>query len=196
MRGPKKSPRLTQEDWLMAGFRALTEHGPSALKAETLARQMGTTKGSFYWHFKDVPDFHAALLDMWETRAVTEIIALIDGSDAPDTRLPHLLTVAATGAPVEAGGTQLEPAIRAWARGHSQAQATVERIDTRRRAYLDQLCAANPDMPVSAGQTLYAAFVGLQMLDADPRNAVDLLLGLAKHLEQSGINKGDHSSHK
>ncbi|MFN3661424.1 TetR family transcriptional regulator [Yoonia sp.] len=45
------------EDWLMAGFRALASHGPSALRAAALARDLGTTKGSFYWHFKDLPDY-------------------------------------------------------------------------------------------------------------------------------------------
>ncbi|MEH6751885.1 MAG: TetR family transcriptional regulator, partial [Paracoccaceae bacterium] len=37
----------------MAGLAALAEAGPVALKAEPMARRLGTTKGSFYWHFAD-----------------------------------------------------------------------------------------------------------------------------------------------
>ena len=34
---------------------ALAETGPEALKAEPLAARLGVSKGSFYWHFRDVP---------------------------------------------------------------------------------------------------------------------------------------------
>ena len=57
--------RLTRPDWLLAGFQALAEAGPVALKAEPMARRLGTTKGSFYWHFADVPDFHRQMLSLW-----------------------------------------------------------------------------------------------------------------------------------
>ena len=69
--------RLTKSDWLMTGFDAVAETGPDALKAEPLARRLGTTKGSFYWHFADVPAFHAALLAAWEVQATADMLAAV-----------------------------------------------------------------------------------------------------------------------
>ena len=38
----------------MAGFRALSAEGPQGIRVEAIARQLKLSKGSFYWHFKDV----------------------------------------------------------------------------------------------------------------------------------------------
>mgnify|MGYP001820637128 CR=1 FL=1 len=73
-----RKPRLTKEAWINAGLSALKEHGPDALKAEALARRLGTTKGSFYWHFKDIPAYHDALLDVWLASAVDDFSATLN----------------------------------------------------------------------------------------------------------------------
>jgi AcrR family transcriptional regulator len=52
--------------WLNAGLQALTSQGPAGLRVMQIAKQMGVTKGSFYWHFKDLAEFQAAVLDEWE----------------------------------------------------------------------------------------------------------------------------------
>ena len=33
--------------------------------AEALARKVGASKGSFYWHFKGLPDFHQQVAAAW-----------------------------------------------------------------------------------------------------------------------------------
>ena len=45
--------RLSREAWAAAGLRALTDGGVAAVAVEPLAASLGTTKGSFYWHFSD-----------------------------------------------------------------------------------------------------------------------------------------------
>ena len=42
----KVTQRLTREDWILAGFRALSTSGTTALRVEPVARVLGTTKGS------------------------------------------------------------------------------------------------------------------------------------------------------
>ena len=61
------STRLTVEDWLQAGYTLLAEQGVRALKVESLCRQMGVTRGSFYWHFEDMSSYRAALVESWNT---------------------------------------------------------------------------------------------------------------------------------
>ena len=52
----------TGADWLKAARLALLHRGPDAVRVEPLARGLGVTKGSFYWHFKDRNALLEALL--------------------------------------------------------------------------------------------------------------------------------------
>ncbi len=152
------SKRLTKSDWLSAGLKAVAEAGPEALKAEPLARRLGTSKGSFYWHFSDVPAFHAALLAEWEAQARADIATALATQNSPTARLRHLGQMIAT----KSTGQAIDPAIRAWSRGNARAALSVERVDLQRldaiRDLLGQLDIANPEM----SRILYAAAIGMQ----------------------------------
>lgn len=58
--------RLEKKDWMRAARLALLHGGPNAVRVETLARQLGVSKGSFYWHFKNREAILEALLREWE----------------------------------------------------------------------------------------------------------------------------------
>src|SRR5882724_4708075 len=55
--------QLSAKDWLDQGLKALARDGFTALKAEPLAKALGVSRGSFYWHFADVEAFHGATID-------------------------------------------------------------------------------------------------------------------------------------
>lgn len=63
------------------------EAGPTALSVEALSRQMGLTKGSFYWHFGDRAELLDAALEMW---AAEQTQALIDHANHAETPLERL----------------------------------------------------------------------------------------------------------
>ncbi|MFN3953628.1 MAG: TetR/AcrR family transcriptional regulator [Pararhodobacter sp.] len=176
---PSRAP-LGPEDWLMAGFRALVSAGPNALRAEPLARAMGTTKGSFYWHFKDVADYHARLLAHWQTRAFDDVMAALAPHSSSAARLRHLCRLAVSFAHPAYGGAELEPALRAWARGDARVATCVQHMDARRIAYLEGLCQEAGITEPHAARLLYAATTGLELLDApSPEQklaTIDLLL--------------------
>jgi len=50
---PKKKERstLSAGDWEQQALVLIAEKGIRAVAIESLARRMGVTKGSFYWHF-------------------------------------------------------------------------------------------------------------------------------------------------
>lgn len=160
-------PRLRVEDWLMAGLRALARSGPSALRAEALARELATTKGSFYWHFKDLPEYLNRLIRFWEDHAFEGVIASLDPEASPRDRLDQLCLLAADFRDPAYGGQALEPALRAWAISDPGVAEAVARMDARRIEYLEKLCReANitaPEAPV----LLYALAVGLENLRHD-----------------------------
>lgn len=57
---------LVREDWLDAAVRALRQSGIDAVHVESLARDLGVTKGSFYWHYVNRAELLDALLERWE----------------------------------------------------------------------------------------------------------------------------------
>ena len=59
------SDQLSAKDWLDQGLKTLAQKGFTALEAEPLAKAMGVSRGSFYWHFADINAFHAAVLAHW-----------------------------------------------------------------------------------------------------------------------------------
>ncbi|MBU4529408.1 MAG: TetR/AcrR family transcriptional regulator [Hoeflea sp.] len=174
----KPSGRQTADDWIQAGFRALATRGPSALKAEALAREIGTTKGSFYWHFADLADFKARLLAHWEARAFDEIVDKLETTPDPVQRLRQLCILAVSFRDPAYGSSAAEPALRAWAREDGNVAEAVRRMDQRRLAYLDSLCRSCGLRRDDAGTILYAVFVGLENMDGEPEIATQTILGL------------------
>ena len=68
--------RLTANDWVAAGLRALVDGGVDAVKILPLAQGMGVTRGSFYWHFQNRAELLARLLDAWEATNTKAILSL------------------------------------------------------------------------------------------------------------------------
>ena len=60
--------RLSREGWLARALEVLGKKGAGQLAVESLARQLGVTKGSFYWHFRDRDDFFRIVHDGQKTQ--------------------------------------------------------------------------------------------------------------------------------
>ncbi len=58
--------RLSSVDWEQAALEAIAEQGIGAAAVEPLARRLGVTKGSFYWHFPTRESLLKAALERWE----------------------------------------------------------------------------------------------------------------------------------
>ncbi len=104
--------QLGREDWLLAGLQALAQEGEAGLRVEAVARRLGVTKGSFYWHFRDRAGWRQAVLDWWEHRAFA---VLAKGASRP----------AAAGAPEPRA---VERAVRLWARTDLAAAQCLSRV--------------------------------------------------------------------
>lgn len=63
---PLKSPSLQPLDWIHAAYARLSAEGIDAVRVEVLARELGVSKGSFYWHFQDREDLLGKMLAHWE----------------------------------------------------------------------------------------------------------------------------------
>src|SRR3954471_14674740 len=106
--GTGMTNQLSAKDWLHRGLKPLAKSGFPALKAEPLAKAMGVSRGSFYWHFADIGAFHAAILKHWSEVAAERIIANLEAAPDNRERLPLLLRQAF------GGRLALESAVRTW----------------------------------------------------------------------------------
>ena len=171
-----KTP-LSPAAWIEAGLTQLTAIGPLALRAEPLSRHLKTSKGSFYWHFKDVPAFQAALLAEWKDRAMAQLAedAAMDGSET-DKMIRFGQSVQ---------GDKAGPALRAWAQSDKSVAKTIAAVDDAR---LKQLISQMKSIGVTNddfAKAAYGALVGLKQMKSDDGDAlvafaalVDLVMAL------------------
>ena len=82
--------RLSAADWEQAALDTLAESGLGAVAVESLARRLGVTKGSFYWHFPTREALVKAALERWERRDEDEVMAPIEPIADPRERLREL----------------------------------------------------------------------------------------------------------
>jgi len=95
MTGRSATPRrrLTADDWAAAALAVIAEGGLPAVAVEPLAARLGTTKGSFYWHFANRAALLEAALDRWERQTTTDVDARVRAAAAePLARLRLLIT--------------------------------------------------------------------------------------------------------
>jgi AcrR family transcriptional regulator len=158
--GAPMSDQLSAKDWLDQGLKTLAESGFTALKAEPLAKAMGVSRGSFYWHFADVDAFHAAVLAHWREVAAEQIIAGIEAAVGNEGPIELLLRRTFGRKPA------LESAIRSWATLSPVARTAVQAIDRRRLSYVESLLEASgipSDIARPRAQILYWAFLGFAL---------------------------------
>jgi AcrR family transcriptional regulator len=83
--------RLSAADWERAALDMISEQGVAALAVEALARRLGVTKGSFYWHFRNREALLSATLLRWEADDERELQHHIGAAaDEPRERLGAL----------------------------------------------------------------------------------------------------------
>jgi AcrR family transcriptional regulator len=148
---------LTSEDWVSHGVAVLAKQGFGALKADTLAKSLNVTRGSFYWHFKDVAAYHKAVIELWRQRTTDDIIAQINTVTDSAKRLPSLLRTAL------GGNRGLDKAMRAWALSEPVAKQALAEIEAIRVQYLEQLLRS-ANVPAKSiktrAQILHWTYVG------------------------------------
>ena len=126
--------RLTADTWTGVALEAIAEGGLAAVSVEGLARRLGATKGSFYWHFDNRDALIEATLAAWEAGETVEVAKMLAPLTDAASRLRVLLRAALDdrpGARVEAGllADSNVPIVR----------ASLERATRARTDYLRQL---------------------------------------------------------
>jgi AcrR family transcriptional regulator len=81
---------LSPQDWIDAALAAIAADGLAAVAVEPLAARLGTSKGSFYWHFASRDALLEAALANWEQQYTTEVTAASASAPAGHTPAARL----------------------------------------------------------------------------------------------------------
>src|SRR5690606_16538900 len=130
MKGSERTGRLSAEDWAQAALELIAEQGVAAVAVEPLARRLGVTKGSFYWHFPSREALLVAALERWEQVEQEEGFAQLAAIPDPAQRLRSLFTLAAHAAPSHIVYSELSKAL-----DHPVVRPVIERASARRLEY-------------------------------------------------------------
>ena len=152
--------RLGPDDWTKAALLAIGEKGAKNVSVERLARELGTTKGSFYWHFKDRPALIDAALARWERDFTDLVIDQLSAIEDPRRRFRALLETTFDDAP----GVVIDANLVADA-SDPAVGAALERAARKRLAFVNRIFAqigtpGGPDRALLA----FSAYVGLAQL--------------------------------
>jgi AcrR family transcriptional regulator len=157
--------RTPRETWIEEGLRALASGGPDAVRVEQLARELGVTKGGFYWQFDDRGALLGEMLDTWERLLVDEVIEGIEtrGGTAR-TKLRRLFALASEEA------VSIDLAVRDWARRDKAVAKRLRRVDNRRMDYMRSLfgafCPDEDDVEVRC-VLAFSLWIGNHFMAAD-----------------------------
>ncbi|SFN27976.1 TetR/AcrR family transcriptional regulator [Dokdonella immobilis] len=159
--------KLSRGDWLAHGMDVLAKEGFDALKADLLAKSLGVSRGSFYWHFKDIRAFHAALIEEWHQRATQQVIDWLEQGAEESRRLNALVQRAWT------VSSRTERAVRAWATHNPEIASRIEAVDTQRIGYIADLLESaglTPKQARARALFIASAYLGRIVL-GDSRSA-------------------------
>ena len=162
-----KATRLDAAAWVVAAFDALADGGIDAVRVEPLAKALGITKGSFYWHFADRRALLDAMLEAWMQGRVAAIRQQAPLRGAPAAVLRQVADLYTRNA--NARGLAIELAIRALARTDDGAAKAVRGVDRERLQQVGDLFAALgwPRGEAQARAVLFYSYLfGESLLDA------------------------------
>lgn len=153
--------RLSKTEWLDHGLNDLATKGFTSLKADKLAKSLGVSRGSFYWHFKDLAAFHQAVINHWHDQMVGGINMLNEAPFAPEVKLQQVIEIGVT------GDRNLEQAIRAWSFNAAHVNDVVAKVDALRLEFLEKAFGAmgiSAETASARARVIYCGFLGQLML--------------------------------
>lgn len=172
-RKPKeRNGRLSAEDWAQAALDLIAEQGVAAVAVEPLARRLGVTKGSFYWHFPSRDALLQAALERWETVEQEALFGALEAIPEPHERLRSLIQMVAAEIQSHVIYSALLQAL-----DHPIVQPVIGRVSERRLEYLTsafrQVGFEQPKARHRA-RLAYSAYVGFLQLSLQlPQSRLD-----------------------
>ncbi len=180
--------RLSAADWEEGALDLIATHGVGAVAVESLAKQLGVTKGSFYWHFPTREALLKAAIDRWEKQSTDKFIEDVAPIADPRARLRELFRRTGHEAKSHAIYSAL---LRAFDHPISRpvmARVTQQRMDLLFDAYRQM--GMTDETAAYRARLAYAAYVGFLQLTLHvgmPRLEHDKMEAYVEHVIEALI---------
>jgi AcrR family transcriptional regulator len=155
--------RLSADDWAEAALDLIAEQGIAAVAVEPLARRLGVTKGSFYWHFPSRDALLQAALERWESFEQEQVFGRLEAMPDPRERLAALFQMVA-----HEFKSHVVYSALLKAPDHPVVQPVIDRVSQRRLDYLTasfRQAGLNRTDAQHRARLTYAAYVGFLQLN-------------------------------
>lgn len=161
---------LTGERWAEEALEVIAQSGVSAVAVEPLAKKLGVTKGSFYWHFANRDALLDAALTLWEKRETEEIIESVSREADPRQRIEALFWKVL-------GDRRTSPLYFALSAvsGDPRIGSAVRRVAERRLGFMTECFTAlgmGEEEARRRSLMAYALYLGMLQLQRDARFAL------------------------
>ena len=133
----KATDRQSRKSWLEAALQALARGGIDRVRVESLAKDLGVTKGSFYWHFKDREQFFDEMLSFWAEQSTQTVITNVHYPTDPAARVRAVAEDI-----VRRDLAGMDPHIRSWTQYDPERAEIVAGIDKIRFEFIRGLFLA------------------------------------------------------
>jgi AcrR family transcriptional regulator len=161
--------RLDRGRWIDAALAAIESGGPDAVAVGPLARGLGVTKGSFYWHFADRRELLRAALETWLRRHTIETEERFGAITDARRRLRLLFSYAMV---------ELRPTVIVQLLAHVDDPDIAAAVNEATRRRIDFIAAAYRELGLTPARArdqallAYSSFLGFAQLSRDPEPAV------------------------
>ena len=156
---------LQRYDSLQAALDIFVAEGIDAVRITRLADDLGMTRGSFYWHFKNRQDMIDALVNFWKCKNTPALIAAVERARTLEEGILGFFEICVDATHFD---PRLDLAIREWARRsenirHLLDQEDQVRIDALQQYFL-RFDYPMPEALIRA-RVLYFSQIGFYALD-------------------------------
>jgi AcrR family transcriptional regulator len=154
----KMNRRLKPEDWIRAAIEGLLKRGVKGLRIAHLARELGVTPGSFYWHFQDRDEFRDRILQYWRNEMLSRAMRVVRDVGKGSAKLRTLPDIL-----IQRGLPDYDAAIRTWSLTEPVAAAEIAKVDALRVRWLTNMfeeAGVSSDVAALRAQTVFWVFLG------------------------------------
>lgn len=158
----KERSTLSAGDWEQQALVLIAEKGIRAVAVESLARRMGVTKGSFYWHFHNRDSLLEQSLLRWEKHDAANLQASLGAIEDPRERLRSFFR--------RTGREKLTHNVYnalCMASDHPQVEPLLERVAARRMKHIEKAfeeIGFDPQEAYHRARLTYSAYLGFLQL--------------------------------
>lgn len=134
---PSRGDREGAKVWIEGALDAIVSRGPEAIKIERLAREIGVSKGSFYWFFDGLDDLLRRALEHWRDDINGNLFDEIQNRDtSAREKLTQLID-----AIFSSRIGRYDAPLRAWAMRSDLAAEIINQVDLARISFLRDMFA-------------------------------------------------------